>query len=377
MNASCPTTNGACAATEVPNSDHSAAGSVSGNASDVVAVTCDPGYAGGGAYTCSAGVFTGDPCTTPSGITGACADGTDEQVWPTLGVGVCAGTFTGRIDTPAAHALCNINQGWHVCTGTEMFASGLSYSDGRSFPGCYVYDAANDCHGCFETCMGTHSINGNIGCVDSLGGKDIAGIGHACSDVGPGTGSSQACVHGGRIDGASHGTGYCELGRANGVVCCAAPNLSNQPCSPGHYLDTTTDPLRPSCDACIAGQADLDMDTSTQCDTCPTGFDSQEGATTCTASCQLTTACPTCTSTSPNQLTHALHFPGSETSQYLLKSGYSFPAAPFTVEGWINIPTSSQSHSNKFFFSVRLHMCSLDRLHNCDCTDTAVVVAVP
>ena len=131
----------------------------------------------------------------------ACADGSDEKLFIKQGVAVCKGDFKGAVDSDAAHSICSAQNDWTVCTGNDMVQSGLTYSQGRSFPGCYVYNAANDCGGCFATCKGTKSVNGKKGCADRLGGHDIAGLGAHCS-IG---GRSQACVKGGRINGNQHG----------------------------------------------------------------------------------------------------------------------------------------------------------------------------
>lgn len=155
----------------------------------------------------SCGVCGGDGTSCLTEAEYACADGSDEEVWPEIGVAVCEGHFEGSIEEAGADALCNAAAGWHVCNGQDMVDSGFTYSDGRSFEGCYVYNAANDCHGCFSSCTGATSVNGNSGCHDQLGGHDIAGIGSACADRGAGSGGSSACVSGGRIDGGSHGTG--------------------------------------------------------------------------------------------------------------------------------------------------------------------------
>ena len=54
----------ACTATKVDNSDKSDAGSITGNAGDTVAVKCNAGYTGGGTWTCGAdGKFSGTACS--------------------------------------------------------------------------------------------------------------------------------------------------------------------------------------------------------------------------------------------------------------------------------------------------------------------------
>ena len=54
-------------ATQVPNSDKSDTGSITGNTNAAVAVQCDGGYSGGGDWTCGAdGNFSGTPCSANS-----------------------------------------------------------------------------------------------------------------------------------------------------------------------------------------------------------------------------------------------------------------------------------------------------------------------
>ena len=56
-----------CMATQVPNSDKSDTGSITGNTNAAVAVQCDGGYSGGGDWTCGAdGNFSGTPCSANS-----------------------------------------------------------------------------------------------------------------------------------------------------------------------------------------------------------------------------------------------------------------------------------------------------------------------
>jgi len=53
-----------CASTQVAHSDHSTTNSINGTTGETVAVGCTAGYVGGGAFTCQAdGQFSGTPCT--------------------------------------------------------------------------------------------------------------------------------------------------------------------------------------------------------------------------------------------------------------------------------------------------------------------------
>ena len=158
---------------------------------------------------------------------GACTQGSPRTGWSGIGEGrkysvaACTGKFSSgdSISSSNPAAMCNKDAGFRVCTGTDMVKSGLTHTQGRSFSGCFVYNAANDCHGCFDTCTSRGaSVNGASGCADRFGGHDIAGIGSSCNNVGAG---ERACVAGGRINGNNHGNGKCQMGRSSGVVCCS------------------------------------------------------------------------------------------------------------------------------------------------------------
>ena len=53
----------ACSSTQVANSDKAAFEAISGSTGDVVFVSCNPGYSGGGGWQCQAGTFAGTPCS--------------------------------------------------------------------------------------------------------------------------------------------------------------------------------------------------------------------------------------------------------------------------------------------------------------------------
>lgn len=78
-----------------------------------------------------------------------CSDGSDEATFEGLESGIsiaaCAGSFAGTVMDADAASVCA--DGWHVCTGGDIVESGLTHEQGRSFAGCFVYNAANDCNG--------------------------------------------------------------------------------------------------------------------------------------------------------------------------------------------------------------------------------------
>ena len=54
----------ACTSTQVLSSNKATTSSIAGNTTDTMNVTCDAGYAGGGIWTCgSGGTFSGTPCS--------------------------------------------------------------------------------------------------------------------------------------------------------------------------------------------------------------------------------------------------------------------------------------------------------------------------
>eukprot|EP00729_Bicosta_minor_P012873 gene12873-11759_t len=153
----------------------------------------------------------------------ACTSGTPSAGWSGIGeeerysVAACKGEFTSTdaISSSNPAAMCNKDAGFRVCTGTDMVKSGLTYTQGNSFSGCFVYNAANDCHGCFDTCASRgSSVNGRLGCRDDMPeGHDIAGLGSDCADGSGGGMDGRACVAGGRINGNELGNEGCQMGR--------------------------------------------------------------------------------------------------------------------------------------------------------------------
>jgi hypothetical protein len=74
---------------------------------------------------------------------------------------VCGGEWSGQIGSLSAAALCA--SGWHVCTGDDVRAEGISLSAATGFDGCFAFDSANNCGNCHSTCLGAMSgtsVNG-------------------------------------------------------------------------------------------------------------------------------------------------------------------------------------------------------------------------
>jgi len=111
------------------------------------------------------------------------------------------------------------NTGFHVCNGQDVWNSGLSYSTAAAVTGCYSYDSASDCDGCFQTCRGSTSVNGNGGCYDA-NGPDLAGVGAGCHVKT--TGRSE-CFQGGGLIRSHDGSNKCYASASygiTGVLCC-------------------------------------------------------------------------------------------------------------------------------------------------------------
>jgi len=109
--------------------------------------------------------------------------------------------------------------GYHVCNGKDMWSSGIGYSQATSVPGCYAYDAANDCDGCFTTCKAAASVNGKGGCYDPKT-PDMPGIGAGCHYQ---TRGRSECLKGGGMVRADDGSRKCYARKSRGitgVLCC-------------------------------------------------------------------------------------------------------------------------------------------------------------
>ena len=98
-----------------------------------------------------------------------CASGsragfTDTALFPT--VAACAGDFNGSI--AYAGSLCS--RGWEVCDGSTFRGLQIGYSAITAISGCFAYNSAQDCDGCFAECASsTPVIGAGNGCFDSSG----------------------------------------------------------------------------------------------------------------------------------------------------------------------------------------------------------------
>ena len=125
-------------------------------------------------------------------------------------IAACATGYQGlnNIDVSTAGLMGNINRadtgdpvcadGWHVCSGADINSgrndathhTAVTLADARAFPGCYAYNANNDCHQCQDTCgeregagigQGGHENDRSAGCAVSGGSDpDMVGIGADC-----------------------------------------------------------------------------------------------------------------------------------------------------------------------------------------------------
>merc|ERR1719352_1168941 len=109
--------------------------------------------------------------------------------------------------------------GYHVCDGKDVHSMGLTYAKATSVGGCYAYDSASDCDGCFQTCKSSTSVNGKRGCFDA-NGPDLAGVGSGCHVKT--TGRSE-CLKGGGLIRSDDGSPKCYARKSRGitgVLCC-------------------------------------------------------------------------------------------------------------------------------------------------------------
>jgi len=160
----------------------------------------------------------------PIVIGNGCADGTrealtDETKYPRIAA--CTGTCAGYIDGASAATLCS--NGWHVCRGNDVAVRSLRGNE-VMFPGCYAYDAAQDCNYCSATCRGiVGDPNGACSVANDTIDADMAGLGSGCIHE-PATNLS--CLADVRLD-ASQGPGNarsfgCTCNpQLSGVICCA------------------------------------------------------------------------------------------------------------------------------------------------------------
>lgn len=134
-----------------------------------------------------------------------------------MNVAACSGAFSGAIDEPNAQSLCG--SGWRVCTGASPALSAITTNDAANTPGCFAYDAANDCGVCFPSCRG--SINTTrMGCVvpNNATNPDMSALGAAC----PFKLMQSSCLvsSGTRVDASQNTTGCVFNPAITGVLCC-------------------------------------------------------------------------------------------------------------------------------------------------------------
>lgn len=135
-------------------------------------------------------------------------------------IAACAGSIAPGTDVSLV-PLCS--PGWHVCSGVDVFTKHrITFKQAVSFPGCFVYDANNDCQQCFPTCRSgskADSINGHHGCdVAGRNDPDLAAMGNDCKKFD----GSFGCISGGRINSGDPG---CLINSKSigGVICCRDP----------------------------------------------------------------------------------------------------------------------------------------------------------
>ena len=136
-----------------------------------------------------------------AGATAGCADGTREgftsaSTFPMIAA--CAGTFSGMLTSPASATPSVCAYGWEICSGYDVHVtSGVTYAQASGFGGCFAYNAAQDCNGCFSPCDAAVSISSTAGCPDGAAGIDRAGVGSGC---GGSSGGTSCLAASGRID---------------------------------------------------------------------------------------------------------------------------------------------------------------------------------
>ena len=123
----------ACTGTEVANSDKAANGSITGNAGDTVTVNCDDGYTGGGTWTCGVdGNFTGTGCSI-SACTGTEVANSDKAA---------NGSITGNVgDTVSVTCNAGFQGGGTWTCGADGTFTGTGCSQMTS---CTSADDCND-----------------------------------------------------------------------------------------------------------------------------------------------------------------------------------------------------------------------------------------
>ena len=131
--------------------------------------------------------------------------------------------------------------GWHVCSGADINAgrndathhTAVKLADALAFPGCYAYNANNDCHQCSDqcqeradtSCAGCHANDRGAGCVvTGASDPDMVGIGGDCRWEDTDYHNTPACISDGRIrmQGSMHSgcTFTAGVNPTAGLVCC-------------------------------------------------------------------------------------------------------------------------------------------------------------
>ncbi len=173
--------------------------------------------AGGG--TAGGGAGGGGATAGGSAAVSPCADGTRDGLDATRlpNVAACSGSFAGAIDEASAQSLCGA--GWGVCTGTSPALSQITTGDTTGTPGCFAYDAANDCGVCFPTCRGAVGTT-RMGCVvpNNPMDPDMSALGATC----PFRLTQTSCLPAStmRTDASQNSTGCVYTPQITGVLCC-------------------------------------------------------------------------------------------------------------------------------------------------------------
>jgi len=163
----------ACSTSNVANSDY-ASSNIVGNTSDTVTVTCDAGYTASpsnGIATCqSSGTFTTVTCVadacTPSEVPNSDKSGAGSVTGNTGDVVtiVCSG---GRNASPNANMTCQSDNTWTsvVCLATDECDAHVAPTNG-GVGDCYVVVASGNCQ---PTCNTGFSVTGTSTCAASGG----------------------------------------------------------------------------------------------------------------------------------------------------------------------------------------------------------------
>ena len=299
---------GSCTATAVANSDKSAAGSITGNTGNTVAVTCNDGYTGGGDWTCGAnGQFTGTGCSagscTPSqvpnsnkarngditGNTGATVEVTCNVGYTGGGTWTCGndGNFTGT----ACSAMTSCTSA-DDCNDHASAVTGYRENDSCSCTCAtgYTGDACGTATSCTiaDNCSGQASeVSGNVAtgcsctCNAGRGGSDCSSTLTACTVADDCGGARKA----------TNATGYRETGCTcqcnalwTGANCSTPSDPDADPCIQAGFACVNGGSLVPD-GAPGAGGA---LPGSCGCAQCDSGYTDSEG--TCDDTTKLTKA---------------------------------------------------------------------------------------